>query len=120
MPSLGTSPIDASLVAASSIGLWLVWVYFGIPVLVLLTAAFLFSTRTCRVFWLFVSGAAVGIVALMIVIALMQNTGPAFDGWIPWAANVAVSIGAIVGVLSFRLVHELLRCGRMHDAGPEN
>lgn len=119
MLSPETGSLYTSLLAASSAFSSFGWVYMAIPVLVLLAAAILCSTPTCRTFWLFVSGAAAGIAALILVVVLAENTGPKVDKWIPLAANVAVCFGAVAGVLFFRVVHRFLRCGRMHNACPD-
>jgi hypothetical protein len=111
-----SDPIQVDVLLASSPALsWFGCVYFGIPAVVLLTAAIVFSSRTCRLYWLVLSGAVVAGGAAVLVGAFAENRGPNFDDWLPVAINIAVCIGSVLGVLSFRIGHELLRRRKMQD-----
>jgi hypothetical protein len=111
----------AMLFAASSVFSLFGLIYFGVPILVLLTSAICLSTRTCRTFWLLVSGAVSAIVAIFIVTAYYENRGSELsDGQPALLANISVCVGAVIGVACFRIGHELVRRIETHSGRPKH
>ena len=119
------SGVDVNLIepvfAASSVFSWFGLAYFGIPVAVLMIAALCLSTRTCRTFWLLVSGAVSSIIALFVVVALWENRGRELsDQQLALLANISACVGALVGVVCFRIAHGVARKKETQDCRPQS
>jgi len=117
MPIL-TLKLGGTLIAASTVFSWFGLLYLSIPVVVLLTATMYFRTSFCRAFWLFVSG---GVAASVTMWCLVFVFAPKLtDDELPLVVNASASIGAIVGVICFRVAHEIVRRSQTQDRKPKS
>jgi len=118
------SGVDGNLIellfAASSVFSWFGLIYYGSPVAVLVIAALCMSTRTCRAFGLLVSGAVSSMIVIAAVVVLSENCGRRIsDDQLAGLANVSACVGALVGVVCFRIRHELTRKREAQDCRSE-
>lgn len=104
-----------TLFGASTAFSWFGLLYLGIPVCILLLTAKYLATSTCRMFWLVVCGSISAVATLFAVAEFADNRGPGLDDQLPSLAFLGACIGAVGGVLCFRVAHGLARRHRSKE-----